>query len=113
MPSPPKKMEYNIYYTDTTYLTYSLTAKELDELLGKLELGKKLMRTSFGMLVLDGIRSIVKREEPKPEKLQKVKDADPPLDADAAVWLEEQRKIAEQWLREHDEEDELDGGRFS
>jgi hypothetical protein len=110
MPSPKKKEIYSVMRTDNTSVLYEWTREEFTNISLALTEEKKFASFKDGILSLVHIRAIVRQDVPKEDKKQ-LPSGTPELDVVTAHWLKQQEDMIK--ALELEENDELEGGRFS
>jgi hypothetical protein len=112
MPSPAKKKPYAIIREDNTFVVYDLSKLDYQYLTECLFEDKKYCGLEIGIISLKDIRAIVlQKETPKEEKEKPLESGNPGMDAVTLHWLKQQEEMAK--ILKDDEEQELEGGRFS
>jgi hypothetical protein len=81
---------------------------------------KHVLVPNIGLLGLADVRDVI---EQKPEEVKvkakhkeepkQLESGNPELDAMSLAWIRQQQEEIESWSKNHDEDEELDGGRFS
>lgn len=116
MPTPAKKHMYAVMRTDNTSVTYEWTSAEYKQVCDSLVSDRKFASFQDGIINLEGIRAIVRQELPKEEKkeVKSLESGTPEMDVVGLHWLKEQKKMMQEWYEsQHEEDSELDGGRYS